>query len=44
VFDLPDSSDIVPFAEPFFQELNANVQISPVMDGEDLQNGLGKLG
>jgi len=43
VFDLPDSSDIVPFAEPLFQELNANVQISPVMNGEDLQNGLGKL-
>jgi hypothetical protein len=44
VFDLPDSSDIVPFAEPFFQELDANVQMSPVMNGEDLQNGLGKLG
>jgi hypothetical protein len=43
VFDLPDSSDIVPFCEPFFQELDANVQISPAMNGEDLQNGLGKL-
>jgi len=44
VFDLPDSSDIVPFAEPLFQGLNANVQISPAMNGDDLQNGLGKLG
>lgn len=44
VFDLPDSSDIPPFAEPFFQELNANVRLSPVMNGDDLQNGLGKLG
>jgi hypothetical protein len=43
VFDLPDSSDIVPFAEPLFQGLNANVQISPAMNGDDLQNGLGKL-
>jgi len=32
-----------PFCEPFFQELDANVQISPAMNGEDLQNGLGKL-
>jgi hypothetical protein len=44
VFDLPDSSDLVPFAEPFFQGLNAKVQITPVMNGDDLQNGLGKLG
>ena len=29
VFDLPDSSDIVPFCEPFFQELDANVQDLP---------------
>jgi hypothetical protein len=44
LFDLPDSSDIVPFAEPFFQELNANVQISPAMNADDLQKGFGKLG
>jgi hypothetical protein len=44
LFDLPDSSDIVPFAEPFFQELNASVEIAPAMNGEDLQNGFGKLG
>lgn len=44
VLDLPDSSDIVPFAEPFFQELDANVQIAPVMNGDDLGKGLTKLG
>lgn len=40
VFDMPDSSAIPPFAEPFFQELEAEVPISPVMDGDDLQKGL----
>ena len=28
VFDMPDASAIPPFAEPFFQELDAEVQIS----------------
>jgi hypothetical protein len=44
VFDLPDSSDIPVFAEPFFSELAANVQIVPVMNSEDLQRGLSQLG
>lgn len=44
IFDMPDSSSIPPFAEPFFMELNAEVQISPVMNGEDLQKGLSALG
>ncbi len=44
VFNLPDASDIPPFAEPFFMELNADVQIAPVMNGEDLQKGLSRLG
>ena len=43
VFDLPDPSDMVPFAEPFTQ-LNADVAISPVMGADDLQKGLAKLG
>jgi hypothetical protein len=43
VFDLPDSSDIPPFAEPFFIKLNAEVLIEPVMNGEDLQKGLSRL-
>jgi hypothetical protein len=44
VFDMADASDIPPFAEPFFMELNASVEFAPVMNGEDLQKGLGQLG
>jgi hypothetical protein len=44
VFDMPDPSDLVPFCEPFFQELNADVEIIPVMAPDDLQRGLAKLG
>jgi hypothetical protein len=44
VFDLADSSDIPPFAEPFFAELNAGVEIAPAMNGDDLQKGLSQLG
>jgi hypothetical protein len=44
VFDMPDSSDMVPFAEPFFMALDAEVEVVPVMNADDLQMGLGKLG
>jgi len=44
VFDLPDSSDIPSFAEPFFRELNAEVELAPVMNAADLQKGLSGLG
>jgi hypothetical protein len=44
VFDLPDASDMPPFAEPFFRELDADVQIAPAMNGDDLQKGLSQLG
>lgn len=44
VFDLPDASDIPPFAEPLFMELNADVQLAPAMNGEDLQKGFSRLG
>lgn len=44
VFDMPDSSDMVPFSEPFFQELSADVEITPVMAPDDFQKGLAKLG
>jgi hypothetical protein len=44
VFDLADSSDMPPFAEPFFMELNAEIMYAPVMNGDDLQLGLSKLG
>jgi hypothetical protein len=44
VFDLPDTSDIPPFAEPLFMGLGADVELAPVMNGEDLQKGLSQLG
>ena len=40
IFDMPAPASIPPFAEPFFMELDAEVQISPVMDTDDLQKGL----
>jgi hypothetical protein len=43
VFDLPDASDLPPFAEPFFRDLNADVQLAPVMNGDDLQKGLSQV-
>jgi len=43
VFDLPDSSDMPPFAEPFFEKLNADVQLAPAMNGDDLLKGLSQL-
>ena len=43
VFDLPNSLDIPASAEPFFTELNAEVQLAPVMNAEDLQKGLSGL-
>jgi hypothetical protein len=44
VFDMPDSSDMVPFGEPFFMAVDAEVEVVPVMNADDLQKGLGKLG
>ena len=44
VFDMPDSSAIPVFAEPFFMELNASVYIAPAMNVDDLQKGLSQLG
>jgi len=43
VFDLPDASDIPPFAEPFFAGLECELEILPVMNSDDLMRGLGKL-
>ncbi len=44
VFDVPDASDLIPFWEPSFQELNADVGFIPVMSGDDMQKGFAKLG
>lgn len=40
VFDLHDVSEIPPLTEPLFQELGAKISFTPVMSGDDLQNGL----
>jgi hypothetical protein len=44
IFDMPDSSDMPAFAEPLFSALDADIDIAPAMDIEDLQQGLTKLG
>ena len=44
VLDMPDSSDMVPFGKPFFMALDADVEVVPVMNADDLQKGFGKLG
>jgi hypothetical protein len=44
VFDLADASDIPVIAERFFQQLNASVELQPVMNREELQAGLARIG
>lgn len=44
VFDLKQNADIPAIAEPFFMGLDAAVDFSPVMNGEDLQKGLSAIG
>jgi len=41
-FDLADPSQIVEAVEPFFLNLNASVEVVPVMNGDDLRKGLAK--
>jgi hypothetical protein len=43
-FDLKSESDMVRVAEPFFTKTQATVEITPVMNGEDVQKGLAALG
>jgi hypothetical protein len=43
VFDLKDTSDIPKIAEPFFMELNAEIEMAPVMNADDLKKGLSHL-
>ena len=42
VFDLKHPSDIPSICEPFFMELGAKVELTPVMTPDDVQAGLAK--
>jgi hypothetical protein len=44
VFDLGDPSDLPSFSEPLFSGLEAEIELWPVMNTEDLQRGLSRLG
>jgi hypothetical protein len=41
-FDLADASQIIDVAEPLFSKLHAEVEIVPVMTGDDLRKGLAR--
>ncbi|MFJ8108852.1 hypothetical protein [Streptomyces sp. NPDC096132] len=43
-FDMADPSDMPVISEPFFLELCADVSYTPVMNREDVQKGLSRLG
>lgn len=42
VFDLKHPSDIPSICEPFFMELGAKIELTPVMTPDDVQAGLAK--
>jgi hypothetical protein len=42
-FDLEDTSMIPPLVEPLFEGFNAKVELTPVMNFDDLTAGLRKL-
>lgn len=41
-FDMTDSSEIPPAAEPFFMGLDAKITFSPVMNADEMRAGVGK--
>jgi hypothetical protein len=43
VLDMKDASQIPEIAEPFFMNLNADVQFFPAMNAADLKSGLQKI-
>jgi hypothetical protein len=42
-FDLKDPSDMPVIAEPLYEELQAQTEVTPVMNLEDLMKGLKKI-
>lgn len=44
VFDMEGSWQLPPTVEPMFQNLDASVLVTPVMNGEDLERGLKEAG
>ena len=43
-FDMADTSDMPVLSEPFFLELGADITYTPVMNTDDVQKGLSRLG
>jgi hypothetical protein len=41
-FDMTDSSEIPPAAEPFFMGLDAKITFAPVMNADEMRAGVGK--
>jgi hypothetical protein len=41
-FDMAEPSQVVEAVEPFFLNLNADVELIPVMNADDLRKGMGK--
>ncbi len=44
VFDMEGSWQLPPMLEPLFENLDASIDITPVMNGEDLQRGFEATG
>ncbi|MFJ7133972.1 hypothetical protein [Streptomyces fungicidicus] len=40
---MADSSELPPTGEPFFTLMNAEVEVTPIMNAEELQKGLSEL-
>ena len=41
-FDMTDSSEIPPAAEPFFMGFDAKITFAPVMNADEMRAGVGK--
>lgn len=42
-FDMKESSEIPGITESLFQGVNASIELTPVMNGDDLRKGLSQL-